>query len=73
MQIMHHDSKDRNQTLFCVMLCFFISRLSVIILVNVVLNRTVAFSLCYIGPDASASAPRSFVARLVKIVSFFLR
>ena len=27
----------------------------------------------WIGPDASASAPRSFVARLVKIVSFFLR
>ena len=26
-----------------------------------------------VTPDASASAPRSFVARLVKIVSFFLR
>ena len=28
---------------------------------------------CRDWPDASASAPRSFVARLVKIVSFFLR
>ena len=41
-QIMHHDSKDSNQTLFCVMVCLFISRLSMIVLVNVVLNRTVA-------------------------------
>ena len=40
-QIMHHDSKDRNQTLYCVMVCLFISRLSVIVRVNVVLNRTV--------------------------------
>ena len=41
-QIMHHDSKDSNQTLFCVMVCFSVSRLSMIVLVNVVLNRTVA-------------------------------
>ena len=41
-QIMHHDSQDSNQTLFCVMVCLFISRLSMIVRVNVVLNRTVA-------------------------------
>ena len=40
-QIMHHDSRDGNQTLFCAV-CFFISRLSMIVLVNVVLNRTTA-------------------------------
>ena len=39
---MHHDSEDSNQTLFCVMVCLFISRLSIIVQVNVVLNRTVA-------------------------------
>ena len=41
-QIMHHDSKHSNPTLFCVMVCLSISRLSMIVLVNVVLNRTVA-------------------------------
>ena len=42
MQIMHHDFENSNHTLSCVMVYLFIRRLSMIVRVNVVLNRTVA-------------------------------
>ena len=38
---MHDDSKNSNQILLCAMMCLAISRLSMIVRVNVVLNRTV--------------------------------
>ena len=43
------------------------------IFVEVFGNALIFIFYLSIGPDASASARRSFVARLVKIVSFFLR
>ena len=43
------------------------------IFVEVFGNALIFIFYLSIGPDASASSPRSFVARLVKIVSFFRR